>query len=131
LLASILFGGAGATAATAGSEAVNYRCEPNKMADRVLTLHSIITCISQLPTTMEDDDDDPKMEEEEKDEDRVQKSLQNNKTFNMKVASRNIHNRDIISTTYKHSLLPASKQKDRRLIGSVERNCGRWNKNRK
>lgn len=52
LLASILFGG-GATAVTAGSEAVNYRCEPNKMADRILTLHSVITCISKLPGIMD------------------------------------------------------------------------------
>lgn len=48
LLASILFGG-GATAANAGSEAVNYRSEPNKMADRILTLHSIMSCIARLP----------------------------------------------------------------------------------
>eukprot|EP00980_Cylindrotheca_fusiformis_P008435 scaffold1784_cov116-Cylindrotheca_fusiformis.AAC.15 len=41
LLASILFG-SGAAAADAASEAVNYRCEPNKMADRIITLHSII-----------------------------------------------------------------------------------------
>lgn len=51
LLASFLFGG-GATAVTAGSEAVNYRCEPNKMADRILTLHSVITCIARLPGVM-------------------------------------------------------------------------------
>jgi hypothetical protein len=52
LLASILFGG-GATAVNAGSEAVNYRCEPNKMADRILTLHSIVTSIAQLPGIMD------------------------------------------------------------------------------
>ena len=51
LLASILFGG-GATAVDAASEAVNYRSEPNKMADRILTLNSIINCISRLPTRM-------------------------------------------------------------------------------
>jgi len=48
LLASILFG-SGAAAVDAASEAVNYHCEPNKMADRILTLHSIINCISSLP----------------------------------------------------------------------------------
>ena len=48
LLASILFGG-GAAAVEAGSEAVNYRSEPNVMADRILTLYSIITSISKLP----------------------------------------------------------------------------------
>lgn len=52
LLASILFGG-GATAFNAGSEAVNYRCEPNKMADRILTLHSIVSNIAQLPGVMD------------------------------------------------------------------------------
>lgn len=52
LLASILFGG-GAAAVDAASEAVNYRCEPNKMADRILTLHSIIDCISHLPATID------------------------------------------------------------------------------
>jgi hypothetical protein len=52
LLASILFGG-GATAVNAGSEAVNYRCEPNKMADRILTLHSIVSSIAQLPGVMD------------------------------------------------------------------------------
>lgn len=51
LLASILFGG-GATAVNAGSEAVNYRCEPNKMADRILTLHAIISSIARLPDMM-------------------------------------------------------------------------------
>jgi hypothetical protein len=71
LLASILFGGS-ATAAAAGSESVNYRCEPNKMADKVIALHAIITSISRLPATMdmmkgkEDDDDDKKMEDAEK-----------------------------------------------------------------
>jgi len=52
LLASILFG-SGAAAVDAASEAVNYRCEPNKMADRILTLHSIINCISRLPATID------------------------------------------------------------------------------
>jgi len=56
LLASILFGGS-ATAVNASSEAVNYRCEPNKMADRILTLHSVIMCISRLPATMDMQDD--------------------------------------------------------------------------
>lgn len=65
LLASILFGG-GATAVTAGSEAVNYRGEPNKMADRILTLHSIISCIARLPGVME--------MEEEREEDNVAKA---------------------------------------------------------
>jgi hypothetical protein len=60
LLASILFGG-GATAVTAGSEAVNYRGEPNKMADRILTLHSIVSCIARLPGVMD-------MEEDKKEE---------------------------------------------------------------
>ena len=62
LLASILFGG-GATAVNAGSEAVNYRCEPNKMADRILTLHSIISSIADLPKAM---DQDAKIEEEKR-----------------------------------------------------------------
>jgi hypothetical protein len=62
LLASILFGG-GATAVNAGSEAVNYRCEPNKMADRILTLHSIISSIANLPMAMEQDE---KIEEEKR-----------------------------------------------------------------
>jgi len=57
LLASILFGGS-ATAVNASSEAVNYRCEPNKMADQILTLYSIITCISQLPATIDMDMED-------------------------------------------------------------------------
>lgn len=52
LLASILFGGS-ATAVNASSEAVNYRCEPNKMADRILTLHSVLVCISRLPAKMD------------------------------------------------------------------------------
>lgn len=52
LLASILFGG-GATAATAGSEAVNYRGEPNKMSSKILTLHSIVSCIARLPSFMD------------------------------------------------------------------------------
>ncbi|CAJ1954690.1 unnamed protein product [Cylindrotheca closterium] len=52
LLASILFG-SGAAAADAASEAVNYRGEPNKMADRILTLNSIIGCISRLPATID------------------------------------------------------------------------------
>ena len=52
LLASILFGG-GAAAVDAASEAVNYRCEPNKMADKILTLHSIINNISRLPATID------------------------------------------------------------------------------
>jgi hypothetical protein len=52
LLASILFG-SGAAAVDAASEAVNYRCEPNKMADRILTLNSIIGCISRLPATID------------------------------------------------------------------------------
>jgi hypothetical protein len=62
LLASILFGG-GATAVNAGSEAVNYRCEPNKMADRILTLHSIISSIANLPDAM---DNEEKTEEEKR-----------------------------------------------------------------
>ena len=62
MLASILFGG-GATAVNAGSEAVNYRCEPNKMADRILTLHSIISSIADLPKAM---DQDAKIEEEKR-----------------------------------------------------------------
>jgi hypothetical protein len=66
LLASILFGG-GAAAADAASEAVNYRCEPTKMADRIITLHSIINCISRLPAMVdmevaEDLDASPKEE---------------------------------------------------------------------
>lgn len=56
LLASILFGGS-ATAVNASSEAVNYRCEPNKMADRILTLHSVIMCISRLPATIDMQDE--------------------------------------------------------------------------
>jgi hypothetical protein len=55
LLASILFGG-GATAVNAGSEAVNYDCEPNKMADRIITLDSILTSINRLPAAMEMDE---------------------------------------------------------------------------
>ncbi|KAL3935018.1 MAG: hypothetical protein SGBAC_009385 [Bacillariaceae sp.] len=62
LLASILFG-SGAAAVDAASEAVNYRCEPNKMADRILTLHSIISCISRLPAAI----DMERTAEEEKD----------------------------------------------------------------
>jgi hypothetical protein len=52
LLASILFGG-GAAAVDAASEAVNYNCEPNKMADRILTLNSIINSISTLPAMVD------------------------------------------------------------------------------
>jgi hypothetical protein len=52
LLASILFGG-GAAAVNAGSEAANYRCEPNKMADRILTLHSIVSSVARLPGALD------------------------------------------------------------------------------
>eukprot|EP00934_Nitzschia_sp_Nitz4_P003791 Nitzschia sp. Nitz4//scaffold191_size41780//19540//20757//NITZ4_007468-RA/size41780-processed-gene-0.81-mRNA-1//-1//CDS//3329540184//3781//frame0 len=56
LLASMLFGG-GATAVNAGSEAVNYRCEPNKMADRILTLHTLAGCIARLPAAMDKEEE--------------------------------------------------------------------------
>ena len=52
LLASILFGG-GAAAVDAASEAVNYHCEPNKMADRILTLNSIIHSVLSLPAMVD------------------------------------------------------------------------------
>ena len=45
--------GGTAAAVEAGSEAVNYRSEPNLMADRILTLHSVINCISQLPAMID------------------------------------------------------------------------------
>lgn len=47
LIASILFGG-GATAVSAGSETVNYHCEPNKMADRIIVLRDVVYSISRL-----------------------------------------------------------------------------------
>ena len=67
LLASILFGG-GATAVNAGSEAVNYRSEPNTMADKILTLYSFITRIAELPGVieMEDANDDEEIVETQK-----------------------------------------------------------------
>lgn len=52
LLASVLFGGS-ATAAAAGSEAVNYRCEPNKMADKIISLHAIVVSISKVPAILD------------------------------------------------------------------------------
>lgn len=54
LLASILFGG-GATAVSASSEAVNYRSEPNKMADRIIVLHGMVHSISSLVMIYDDD----------------------------------------------------------------------------
>ena len=53
LLASVLFGGT-STAVAAGSESVNYRCEPNKMADKIIALHAIVTSIARLPETLEE-----------------------------------------------------------------------------
>ncbi|CAB9503292.1 expressed unknown protein [Seminavis robusta] len=47
LIASILFGG-GATAASAGSEAVNYRSSANKMADTIYALHGMVHSIAGL-----------------------------------------------------------------------------------
>ena len=47
LIASILFGG-GATAASAGSEAVNYHCSANKMCDTIIALHGMLHSISRL-----------------------------------------------------------------------------------
>lgn len=47
LIASILFGG-GATAASASSEAVNYHCNANKMADTIYALHGMVHSISRL-----------------------------------------------------------------------------------
>lgn len=69
LLASVLFSGS-ATAAAAGSEAVNYRCEPNKMADKIIALHAIITSISRVPATFEimksaKEEEEEKLEEKE------------------------------------------------------------------
>ena len=48
LIASILFGG-GATAGSAGSEAVNYHCSANKMCDTIIALHGMLHSISRLP----------------------------------------------------------------------------------
>lgn len=56
LLASILFGG-GATAASASSEAVNYRSEPNQMANKIIVLHGMAHSISSLVMIYEGDDD--------------------------------------------------------------------------
>jgi hypothetical protein len=47
LIASILFGG-GATAASAGSEAVNYHCSANRMADTIYALHGMVHSIARL-----------------------------------------------------------------------------------
>jgi len=47
LIASILFGGAG-TAASAGSEAVNYHCSANKMCDTIIALHGMLHSIARL-----------------------------------------------------------------------------------
>jgi len=47
LIASILFGG-GATAASAGSEAVNYNCSANKMADTIITLRLMVSSIARV-----------------------------------------------------------------------------------
>jgi hypothetical protein len=47
LIASILFGG-GATAASAGSEAVNYHSSANKMADTIISLHGILHSIADF-----------------------------------------------------------------------------------
>jgi len=57
LIASILFGG-GATAAAAGSEAVNYRCEPNKMANKIIALHGIVKSIFRLAAATDYGDED-------------------------------------------------------------------------
>jgi hypothetical protein len=54
LIASILFG-AGGTAASAGSEAVNYRCAPNKMADTIIVLHGMVNSISRLTDISEEE----------------------------------------------------------------------------
>lgn len=80
LLASILFGG-GAAAADAASEAVNYRCEPNKMADRIITLHSIINCIARLPAMV-----DMEVEEES---DSSQKRVENQSALHWRRTAMN------------------------------------------
>ena len=49
LIASLLFG-SGATAASAGSEAVNYHCSANKMCDTIIALHGM--CNSMARTTL-------------------------------------------------------------------------------
>mmetsp|Transcript_12180 Transcript_12180/g.35659 ORF Transcript_12180/g.35659 Transcript_12180/m.35659 type:complete len:768 (-) Transcript_12180:84-2387(-) len=51
LIASVLFGG-GATAASAGSEAVNYKCEPTRLAKRIITLNAVVQSIGRLMDVM-------------------------------------------------------------------------------
>ena len=49
LIASMLFGSS-ATAASAGSDVVNYASEPNKMADRIIVMYQLLQCLAvQLP----------------------------------------------------------------------------------
>ena len=47
LIASVLFGGAGATASSA-SGAVNYHCQANKMANTIFVLHGMVRSILRL-----------------------------------------------------------------------------------
>ena len=47
LIASILFG-SGATAASAGSEAVNYHCNANKMCDTIIALHGMCNSMARI-----------------------------------------------------------------------------------
>ena len=47
LIASVLFGGT-ATAASSASGAVNYHCQPNKMANTIFVLHGMVRSILRL-----------------------------------------------------------------------------------
>ena len=53
LIASLLFGGS-ATAASASSEAVNYLSEPNKLANNIIALHSVVRSLSGLSGILRD-----------------------------------------------------------------------------
>ena len=52
LIASVLFGGAGATASSA-SGAVNYHCQSNKMANTIFVLHGMVRSILRLVPSAE------------------------------------------------------------------------------
>lgn len=52
LIASVLFGGAGATASSA-SGAVNYHCQSNKMANTIFVLHGMVMSILRLVPSAE------------------------------------------------------------------------------
>jgi hypothetical protein len=54
LIASLVFGGSALAVQTSGSDAMNYFLEPNKLADRILSLHGMLHSLLRVTGTLRD-----------------------------------------------------------------------------